>query len=140
MLVLGSWGCQGRPEGFEKYVPTSESARAAIAAMLDAWRCGQPVDDAVGTRPVINVVDKHRRIGQTLKAYEILGEVSTDNARGFAVRLTLENPDESQLVRFLVVGIDPLLVFRQEDYELIAHWMHPMDESRPEGAEANAKP
>ena len=25
------------------------------------------------------------------------------------------------------VGIDPILVFRQEDYELLMHWEHPMD-------------
>ncbi len=31
------------------------------------------------------------------------------------------------MVRFLVVGIDPILVFRQEDYELISHWEHKMD-------------
>ena len=62
---------------------------------------------------------------------ELIGEVSTDAARGFAARLTLEKPDEEPVVRFLAIGIDPLWVFRQEDYELFSHWMHPMDQTDP---------
>jgi len=126
-LVAVASGCGERPSGFERYVPGPEVARKAIATMLDGWRAGRPLDEAVGTAPSVQVVDKHRRPGQRLDGYEILGEVATDRARGFAVRLRLVGPDEAPVVRFLAIGIDPVWVFRQEDYEMIAHWMHPMD-------------
>jgi hypothetical protein len=139
-LIACAWGWQRRPAGFERYVPKAQLAGAAIASVLDAWRAGRPDDAALGTNPAIHLVDKHRKEGQRLKSYEILGEVATENARGFAVRLKLENPDESPVVRFLVLGIDPLWVFRQEDYELIAHWMHKMDPPRDRVEDPNTPP
>jgi hypothetical protein len=135
LMTLGLAGCRGRPEGFERYVPAAEPARGAVTAALDAWREGRPFDEAVGARHDVHVVDKQRKAGQRLARYEILGEVSAENTRGFAVRLTLENPEESQVVRFLVLGTDPVWVFRQEDLEMIAHWMHPMDEPKEEAAD-----
>ena len=59
----------------------------------------------------------------------------SDETRAFAVRLSLENPPEVQVVRYLVVGNDPLWVFRQEDYEMISHWEHPMPAAVPKDAE-----
>jgi hypothetical protein len=114
-------GCQPKPvEGYERFIPEPAIARKTLAAMLDEWRDGR--DPAT-----VNVVDKHRLPGQRLVRHEILGEVATDGARGFAVRLTLENPDEEPVVRYYVIGVEPIWVFRQEDFELISHWMHPME-------------
>ena len=39
-----------------------------------------------------------------------------DNVRPFAVRLVLDAPAETITTRYMVVGQDPLWVFRQEDY------------------------
>jgi hypothetical protein len=119
-------GCRNKSEGFERYVPASGVARAAVESMLKAWTEGRPIGEAAATHPEVFVVDKHRKDGQKLARHELIGEVSTDRARGFAVRLTLENPDEQEVARYMVVGIDPIWVFRQEDFELISHWMHPM--------------
>jgi hypothetical protein len=114
-------GCQPKPvEGYERFIPEPAIARKTLAAMLDEWRDGREP-------ATINVVDKHRVPGQRLVRHEILGEVATDGARGFAVRLTLENPDEEPVVRYFVIGVEPIWVFRQEDFELISHWMHPME-------------
>lgn len=135
-LALALGGCRSRPEGFERYVPAPGPARAAVAAVLDAWREGQPLGEGVGPRGDVHVVDNQRRAGQKLARYEILGEVSADHARAFAVRLILTGPDEEKVVRLLAVGLDPLWVFRQEDFEMIAHWMHPMDEA----SEASPRP
>jgi hypothetical protein len=119
--LLPALGCQPKPvEGYERFIPEPVIARKTLAAMLDEWRDGvEPTK--------INVVDKHRVPGQRLVRHEILGEVATDGARGFAVRLTLENPDEEPVVRYFVIGVEPIWVFRQEDFELISHWMHPME-------------
>ena len=40
----------------------------------------------------------------------------------FVVKLSLDKPREEQTVRFIVLGQDPLWVFREEDYEMTAHW------------------
>jgi hypothetical protein len=36
------------------------------------------------------------------------------------------HPAEAQKVRYLVHGIDPLYVYRQEDFDLLNHWDHMM--------------
>lgn len=134
LLILGgilascASGCSGKAEGFERYVPDSPTARGAVVAMLENWRDGKAVEELARRKPSVCIVDKHRKPGQRLVRFELMGEVSTDAARGFAARLTLEKPEEEQVVRFLAVGIDPLWVFRQEDYELFSHWMHPMED------------
>jgi hypothetical protein len=140
LAALAAWGCRGRSEGYERYVPPPGPARAALAAVLDAWRDGHPPEEAVGPRGNVHVVDKQRRPGQRLAQYEILGEIAADNARGFAVRLTLEDPDEHPVVRFLVLGVEPLWVFRQDDFEMISHWMHPMDEPKDRPADPSTRP
>jgi hypothetical protein len=129
--VLFISGCRGEPagSGFERYIPDPATARSAVVSVLEGWRDGRPIDEPSGRKPAVCVVDKQRKPGQRLARFEVLGEVSTDGARGFAARLTLENPDREHVARFLVIGIDPLWVFRQEDYEMFSHWMHPMDEA-----------
>jgi hypothetical protein len=107
---------------------------------MEGWRKGLTPDETVGTRPEVHVVDKQRPPDRRVTAYEILGEVSAENARGFAVRVTLDGSDEPEIVRYLVVGTDPMWVFRQEDYEMISHWMHKMDEPPDRAGEAPAKP
>lgn len=109
-----------------RYVPEQETARAALAAVLNAWQNERSMDEVkVGSRPV-QVMDTHRRSGQELQHFEILGEVAGDGPRCFSVRLELANPNATEKVRFVVLGIDPLWVIREEDYAMIAHWEHPM--------------
>jgi hypothetical protein len=138
-LTPATPGCGSRPAGFEQYIPPAGVARSAVAAVLKAWVEGRPPTEAAASHPEVYVVDKQRRPGQRLSRYEILGEFAGEKARGVAVRMTLENPDEESVVRYLVVGIDPVWVFRQEDFELISHWMHPMKKP-DEGNEGEVKP
>jgi hypothetical protein len=37
------------------------------------------------------------------------------------VRLHLDNPAAEERAKFVVFGIDPLWVYRQEDYEMLIH-------------------
>lgn len=115
----------------DRYVPATELARHALEAVLVDWREGLepgPIDRlAVGVR----VVDKQRRKGQTLDEFEILGEAPTEAARCFAVRVKLSGPEADEKVRFIIIGIDPLWVFRQEDYESLAQWSCGKQEEEP---------
>lgn len=137
VLTMGVGGCGPAPSGFERFIPATGPARTALVAVLDAWCAGRPSDEGVGLRRDVHVVDKQRKAAQTLIRYEILGEVTADKARGFAVRLYLKNPEETPVVRYLVVGESPLWVWRQEDFEMIAHWMHPMDDDKEDGGSSN---
>lgn len=109
-----------------KYTPSAAAAEAALRCALDAWKAGQPVGPVPDTKPVIHVTDGGRKTGQTLERYEVLGETRGTAGRTFVVQLHLANPEERLKARYVLVGIDPLWVFRQEDYELLMHWDHHM--------------
>ena len=131
VVVLGIAGCSIGPEA-PSIVPDSDQGRRAIAAAMDSWKKGHPAGIVEPTSPRVQVGDTHRRPGQRLEGYEILGESADPRARTFTIRLALEGPGESPVVRFLVVGIDPILVFREEDYAMLIHWEHRMDPEAPE--------
>src|SRR5262245_59280802 len=124
LLACGA-GCGGG-RGHERFIPSEETARQALEAALTAWRQGQPPGRVEGASPAAPPGDSHRRTGQKLRRYQILGPVPGDGPRVFVVRLALENPAEEQKVRFVVLGLDPLWVFRQEDFDMLAHWEHAM--------------
>jgi hypothetical protein len=126
LLAVLAGGCRRSSGGFERFVPDSAAARKALVAALEAWRRGRAAGAIDGISPRVVVVDTHRRADQALEGYEILNDTPGDNFRGFAVRLILSHPEERALVRFNVFGIDPLWVFRQEDYDMISHWEHAM--------------
>ena len=108
-----------------RFTPTPIVAHEALTAALDAWQQGQTSGDIKSYRVPIQVADSLRRPGQKLKAFEILGEVSEEGGRIFQVKLQLEQPTAEEKVQFVVVGIDPLWVFRREDYDMVTHWEHP---------------
>jgi len=130
LILILMCGCQGEPEGFARYVPAPSSARRAVEMALEDWRAGNPPRAIESVAPQVCVVDSLRPAGRRLERFEIVGEVPADNARGFVVRVVLEGEDTPQRARFLVVGIDPLWVYRQEDYESFSHWMHAMGEEK----------
>jgi hypothetical protein len=102
---------------------------------MEAWKKGEPAGLVAGTKqPAIHVIDSHRTPGQNLSQYEILGEVPGNAPRCFAVKAYLSAPEKEERLRYIVVGIDPLWVFRQEDYDLLSHWSHPMGEKPKNGA------
>lgn len=126
-------GCSPEPgeSARSRYVPPADLARRALEEVLVDWREGRtpaPIDRLeVG----VQVIDKQRKKGQVLESFEILGEAPADAARCFAVRVKLAGPAAEEKVRFVVVGINPLWVFRQEDYELITQWACGKPEEEP---------
>ncbi|MBC8117084.1 MAG: hypothetical protein H7062_22035 [Candidatus Saccharimonas sp.] len=117
-----------------RYVPSVTQAEAAVKASLDDWKKGLPAGPVADTKPVVHVVDSQRRELPILSNYQILGEVPGNAPRCLAVRLRWANPEKEERARYVVVGIDPLWVFRQEDYDLLSHWEHPMEEPPPKDA------
>jgi hypothetical protein len=122
-------GCRrGTQADYAKYIPAEATAQQALEAALTAWKDGKPPGPIDGTKPPVQVFDSHRRPKQLLKDFQVLGLAPTgDGPKAFDVRLVLENPHQELKVRFIVLGLDPLLVFTQDDYEMMAHWDHHMD-------------
>lgn len=118
--------------GHERYVPEPMTATSTLKIALDAWRRGEPVGEMRGSKPSVFLVDSFRREGQTLEQFEILGEVAGLTQRTYLVKLSFANPAAEEKVRFAVLGIDPLWVYRHEDLELLAHWEHKMPDNSSE--------
>jgi hypothetical protein len=136
IACLGSlWGCSQKPDP-QRFVPAPEVARQAVESVLSSWKEGQPVGLIADTTPQVHITDSHRKQGQKLNAYRILGEVPGNAPRCFAVKLTYSHPTAEERARFVVLGIDPLWVFRHEDLDFLSHWDHPMEENKKSPADA----
>lgn len=128
-VLIFTIGCAERADQ-SRYYPPEDKARTALEAGLNAWQQGSLTNEVPGTKgPAVGWIDNQRSPGQLLKAFEILGLAPGDGPRVFTVRLVLENPVAEIKTRFVVVGLDPVWVFRQEDYDMLIHWDHPMPKS-----------
>ena len=117
---------QGTPD---IQVPSLESSKAALVTSLEAWKADHRVSGVlIGSKPAIGVVDA-TRADRPLLDYEIVGPLMVDGkGQPFAVRLVLGEPREALATRYIIMGLDPLWVFRQEDFERMIHWEHKMDD------------
>lgn len=123
LLLISGCG-QGRPD---RFTPSAATAKSSIEAALEAWREGLAPGPISNQTPAVHVVDTVRSPGQKLRDYQVLSETRASGAgRLYVVRLTLDNPAAQERARFIVVGVDPIWVFRKEDYDHLAHWEHPM--------------
>jgi hypothetical protein len=120
-------GCGGSPNGNATPLPDPSAARQAMNAALESWKVGRPTGHVEPGSPRIQLNDSFRKPGQILDRYEILGQIAGERAISFVVKATLSNPSEVETIRFLLLGTDPVIVFRQEDYELLSHFEHKMD-------------
>ena len=128
-------GCSRAPDP-NRFVPATELARAALEAVLVDWQAGLAVGRIDRLSVKIEPIDNQRKKGQELARFEILGEVPHAGVRCFAVRLRYHNTAVDDRVRYVVLGIDPLFVYRQEDFDLLNHWDHmmPQEETPQEKA------
>jgi hypothetical protein len=128
LAVFCAAGCRGKT--YEDYLPPPEQARSAVEAALSSWKSGhKPGRIETGTRPV-QAVDSRWSAGRKLQDFRVLGEVQGDGPRCFAAQLTLGG-GQPRTVRYYVIGLDPVWVFWQEDYEMVTHWGCPKEEARP---------
>ena len=136
LLAAGgaSWlsGCSdGRALDRERYRPAPDTARVALETVLSEWKAGRFAGTIAGRAPQIKIVDSRQKPEFPLEEFEILGEVAAEGYRAFAVRLQCAPPRGVERVRYVVIGIDPLWVFREEDYDMLAHWDHAMGPAPP---------
>jgi hypothetical protein len=122
-------GCGPRGGEAARYVPSAEASREALTEALAAWQDDR-TPAKVGGNAAVQLVDRQRQNGRKLRSFAVLGEVPGEGPRCFAVRLTLEGPDEEKRARFVIIGADPVWVFRHEDYQMMLHWDCPMEDGK----------
>ncbi len=120
LLALAAAGCADRSNS--RYIPSEDSARQALEAALTAWQKGQPQPGAIpDAAPAVQAVDSRWQAGDRLQSFEVVGEEpNIGGPRLFTVRLTMQALPETKTVRYYVVGVDPLWVYREDDYQLPA--------------------
>lgn len=116
-LLICLAGCGSGPTD----VPSSQTSRQALDTALTAWTHGEKPGAMAGTKPAVTVHDTPWSQGQRLASYEILKEeqdagASASAEKRFTVRLSLAEPNRTEEVRYHVLGVDPVMVFRDEDY------------------------
>jgi hypothetical protein len=114
--VIACGGC-GRNSNPARLVPSTSVARGAIETVFAAWQRGDRPGVTSQGSPAIQMVDSLRESGSTLVKYEILAEASGDGPTRFSVRLQLDKPSREMELKYVVVGQDPIWVFREEEYE-----------------------
>jgi hypothetical protein len=125
LLAVACAGCS-RSQRNEDFIPAEAAARAALESYLRAWAAGKTESPVPDTRPPVMVADGLRAKGRPLAEFAVLGPTPADAPRCFAVRLTLDRPRQEVRERYVVVGIDPIWVWRYDDYVMITHWEHNM--------------
>jgi hypothetical protein len=138
-LLLVAAGC-GDDRSAARFVPPSQTARQALESALSSWKEGRPAGKVAGTaNPQVILVNNCRQPEQTLERFTILGETAGEGPRCFAVRVKLQNPMEDQRLRFVVFGVDPIWVYRYEDYEMMIHWQCNPEENADKSASTATK-
>jgi hypothetical protein len=112
--ALGTAGCD-RAE--TRYIPAADSARASLEAALTAWKNGAPHEPVKSQDTSITMFDSRWRSKAKLERFEITEELPPSPHRAFRVKMRLAKQKADEETTYLVIGIDPLLVYRSEDYE-----------------------
>jgi hypothetical protein len=116
-------GCSKTGKRVEDFTPPADNARQALEAALNHWKAGGTPGSIPGTTPQVEVVDaKWKAAPKQLREFEIGGEESRGDAsapRYFKVKLTMAS-GPPQDVRYVVVGIDPLWVYREQDFDALS--------------------
>jgi hypothetical protein len=132
-LVASTLGCdwRGGEAATPGFLPSWAEARHALESSLSTWRDTPSPLPVSFDIPAVQFVDQQRNPKQRLLSFQILAQTEIENARQFTVRLNLAGDESPQLVKYNVLGRDPVWVFRLENYEMTAHWEHRMDPPDP---------
>jgi len=97
--------------------PSADRARAALEASLNAWREGKRPGDLAGDDPPVQVADNEWTNGRKLAAFEVLRGQPSESDKRFVVKLTYAAPAAVTEAVYVVLGVSPIVVFREEDYQ-----------------------
>lgn len=103
------------------FTPDENKAKTTLESALNHWKNGGSTGTIADTSPSIEVIDTKWKAGQKIKGFEITAEepFSGTGARIFKVRLELTS-GKSEDTKYAVLGINPVLIYRDEDYQKLS--------------------
>lgn len=119
-LIIGTLAACGCGKTESDYKPTSNVARDALTAGLNAWKEGKAAADLASAQgpPVVHFADYQWSAGKRLTSFRLLDETPTLEGSTQVLRVELELAGEKpQAAEYYVVGIDPLWIMRDRDYQ-----------------------
>jgi hypothetical protein len=117
IVVLLACGCG---KTVNDYKPTPTAARDALTEGLIAWKEGKSAADLASAKepPIVRFADYQWSGGKRLTSFRILDEEPTLEGSTQMFRVELELAGEKpQAAEYYVVGIDPLWIMRDRDYQ-----------------------
>lgn len=96
---------------------SADVARKSLEAALTAWRDGKKPGNMEGTSPSVQATDFEWTSGRKLEAFEIIREEPSTADKRFTVKLNQGKAAPAVEATYVVIGLDPVLVLRAEDYE-----------------------
>ena len=120
-LILGC----SKPADPARFIPPEVDARSALETALESWKItgvkGQ-IPDVVS--PTIHLIDSQVPAAKRLTSFLILGAAPGEGPRVFTVKLSFEQPSADTKAKYVIFGLDPLWIMRQEDFDMMTHWEH----------------
>ena len=108
--------CTSRQAG--DFIPKETESRQALTTALTAWKKGEKWEKIPAGEVTVEALDNKWRAGQQLADFQILeADRASAGPQWFTVKLVMKKPAGELKVRYVVVGIDPLWVYREEDYK-----------------------
>lgn len=111
----------GCGQGNARFTPSTDVAKTSLETALTAWRDGKPCGP-VEAKPPVHVVDSVWQAGAKVESFTIGDEEDLgDGTKQFVVKLTMKEAKgarESE-VRYVVHGLEPVYVFREDDYKRV---------------------
>lgn len=97
-------------------LPSVEAAKQALQSSLDAWKAGRPASSLTEGKPRIEAVDFEWKSGKVLESYTLGAQASEQGTQTFAASLKLKGEPAAKDVKYMVLGLDPVHIYRDEDY------------------------
>jgi hypothetical protein len=114
--AVAAAGC-GEEARLQQFKPDAEAARKALETALSEWKGGRKEPGRIeGVTPPLQVVDTVWGSGKKLASFEIGEAADFEVSKKFKAKLTLEGAAGPEEVTYLIVGKDPLWIFREQDY------------------------
>src|SRR3954447_16569838 len=107
--LAGCWGGSAP-------LASADAARRALQESLDAWKAGRPASSLLAEKPSIEAVDFEWKAGRVLTDYTLGDEAPGQGTRTFSATLTLKGGPAPKAVRYMVLGLDPVRIYRDEDF------------------------
>jgi hypothetical protein len=112
---------------------SADQARKSLEAGLEAWKAGRPASSLTEGKPAVDFVDFQWKGGAKLAAYSIVSDRAEPDAHTFAVELTTADGKAPKQVEYKAIGIDPIHILRDEDYNRTLNMDNAPAATKPSG-------